>query len=327
MNKRVDYIDVIKGFVIFLVIWVHTACPNWLTPLLVNSIFFFLSGIFFKRKPLKIFLFDKVRYILFPFMFFYIVSYFFRILECYWDNRTLASFDWGMILDVFDISTRTDYLFVNVPLWFLICLFVIQMLYYFVSYLDKRLVAVIALLCIGLKNVFLSIPTPFMINAAFYYMGFFAFGNLVGKPWIDKLYDIRFRKVSLGISVLLFVALFVPMGDFEGELYELCYHIKLVMVFFILMSLASWFNGKLSLVRFWGVNSLTILGLHILVLTVMIRITNALYGECSPFTGFMQSVIVMAIMYVVILFCNRYIPFLVGKKHAERALNRTEAAG
>lgn len=317
MNKRVDYIDVIKGFVIFLVIWVHTACPNWLTPLLVNSIFFFLSGIFFKCKPLKIFLFDKVRYILFPFMFFYIVSYFFRILECYWDNRTLTSFDWSIILDVFDISSRTDYLFVNVPLWFLLCLIVIQILYYFISFLDKRLIAVIALLCIVLKNVFLSIPTPFMINAAFYYMGFFAFGNLVGKPWIDKLYDIRFRKVSLGISVLLFVALFVPMGDFEGELYELCYHIKLVMVFFILMSLASWFNGKLSLVRFWGVNSLTILGLHILVLTVLIRITNALYGESSSFTGFIQSVIVMLIMYVVILFCNRYIPFLVGKKHAE----------
>ncbi len=27
MSKRVDYIDVIKGFAIFGVVWRHTACP------------------------------------------------------------------------------------------------------------------------------------------------------------------------------------------------------------------------------------------------------------------------------------------------------------
>lgn len=41
MNKRIDYIDVIKGVVIFCVVWVHTSYPKWLTALLVNSIFFF----------------------------------------------------------------------------------------------------------------------------------------------------------------------------------------------------------------------------------------------------------------------------------------------
>ena len=305
----------------------HTSCPGWLTPLLVNSIFFFLSGFFFKRKPFKDFLSEKIRYILVPFIFFYLVSYSFRIVEYYWDNRTLTSFDWGMILDVFTISERTDYLFVNVPLWFLLCLIVIQILYYFISYLDKRLIAVIALICLGLKNVFLSVPTPFMINAAFYYIGFFAFGNLVGRPWIEKLENIRFRKISLGISFLLFVALFIPVGGYGGWLYEICYHIKLIMVFFILMSVASWFNGRLSLVKFFGINSLSILGLHILVLTVLIRITNALFGTASPLMGFVQSVIVMAVMYVVILFCNKYIPFLVGKKQPKVAVKVAESNG
>lgn len=313
MNKRVDYIDVIKGFAILGVIWRHTTCPSWLT---LNFIFFILGGFFFKRKPLKTFLSEKVRYILVPFLFFYLISYPFRILMHYWDYRTFTSFDWGCIFDVFECSTRTDYLFVNVPLWFLLCFFVISLFYYFISYLNRWLIAVIALLCLGMKSVFMSIPTPFMINAACYYLGFFALGNLVGKPWIEKLKDIRFRKVSLLISLVLFAALFIPIDAFSGWWHEMAYHIKLFMVFFILMSVASWFNEKryLSLVRFYGENSLTVLGVHIMPLIVVKRITNALFGYCTPFMGLVQSIIVMAVMYVVILFCNKYIPFLVGKK-------------
>ena len=90
MEKRIDYIDTIKGVVIFGVVWVHTAHPNWLTPLLVNTIFFFLSGIFFKRKPIGTFLKEKVQSILIPFSFFYLISYPFRMIVHYWDHRTLS---------------------------------------------------------------------------------------------------------------------------------------------------------------------------------------------------------------------------------------------
>lgn len=316
MNKRVDYIDFIKGITIWAVVWFHTSHPEWLTAWLVNSVFFFLSGFFFRRKPIRMFLTEKVKTILIPFVFFYLISYPYRIFEYFWDNRTLSGFNWTYLFDVFNFQPQTDYLFINVPLWFLLCLFSVQILYYFISYLDKRIIFVIALLCLGLKEVFMSIPSFFMINAAFYSLGFFALGNLLGKPWIEKLRNVRFRKVSLAISVLLFAALFIPIDGLSGWWYETAYHVKLFMVFFILMSVASWFNEKryLSLLRFFGENSLTILGLHIIPLIVLIRITNAVFGETTIFAGFVQSVIVMAIMYVVILFCNRYIPFLVGKK-------------
>lgn len=314
MNKRVDYIDIIKGSVIFLVVWVHTSHPNWVRPLLVNSIFFFLSGIFFKRMPFKSFLLAKVKGIIVPFLFFYVVSYIYRIIEYYWDFRELASFDWLCFFDIFKFVSHLDYLFVNVPLWFLICLFSTQIIYYFISYLDKRLIAVVALLCFAFRDFSSSIPSFFMINGACYYLCFFALGNLVGKPWIEKLKDMHFRKMSLVISMVLFAALFIPIDGLSGWWYDTAYHVKLLMVFFVLMSVASWFNGKLKLVRYFGENSLIILGLHVIPLIFLIRVTNAIWGYCTPFMGFIQSVIVMAIMYVVILFCNRYIPFLVGKK-------------
>ena len=155
-----------------------------------------------------------------------------------------------------------------------------------------------------------------MINEAFANLGFFALGNIVGRPWIEKLKDLRFRRVSLVISIFLFAALFIPIGGFQGWLHNAVYHVKLLMAFFIVMSVASWFNEKryLSLIRFYGENSLTILGLHALPLTLIKRKTITFLGECTPFMGFIQSVIVMAVMYWVILFCNKYIPFFVGKK-------------
>lgn len=316
MNKRVDYIDLIKGLTIWGVVWFHTAHLTWLTALLVNSTFFFLSGFFFKRKPFKTFVYEKVKSILVPFLFFYLLSYPYRIIEYYWDNRTLVNFNWDCIFDVFKFVPYHDYLFVNVPLWFLVCLFSVQLLYYFLSFFDKRLIAIFALLCLGLEEVFLSIPSFFMVNVAFYYIGFFALGNLVGKSWIEKLKDVRFRKVSLFISALLFVALFIPIDGLSGWWYDTAYHVKLFMTFFIVMTVASWFNEKqyLSMIRFYGENSLIILGFHLIPLIVLMRINYAIFRECTPFMGFIQSVIVMAVMYVVILFCNRYIPFLVGKK-------------
>ena len=329
MNKRVDYIDLIKGVTIWGVVWFHTYHPEWLTALLVNSIFFFLSGFFFKRSSFNSFLKKKVKTLLVPFAFFYLLSYVFQMMVYLWDFKTVSGYDWLVFKEIFTSSSRTDYLFVNVVLWFIICLFIIQFFYFFISYLDKRLIAIIALLCLGLQSTFLSISTPFMINAALFYMGFFALGNLIGRSWIEKLKDGHFRKTSLVISAFLSTLLFIPINSFTGWWYDTAYQLKLFMVFFILMSIASCFNEKryLYIFQFYGNNSLIVMGLHNLIIIFLHRLDHSMgIYEGSPLRGFIQSIFIMAILYVVILFCNKYIPFLVGKKHAERALNRTEAA-
>lgn len=314
MNKRVDYIDLLKGIAIWGVVWRHTTCPSWLT---LNFIFFILGGFFFKRKPLKIFLYEKVRYILIPFVFFYVFSYLYRIILFVCESGSIVDFHWGCLLDVFKVSARTDYLFVNVPLWFLICFFVIQLLYYFISYLDKWIILIVALFCLGFAGFLWTIPTPFMVNAAIHYLGFFAIGNLVGRSWIEKLRDIRFRKVSLAISAVMFMCLFISCDCMSGWCDRMFLISKLFMTFFILMSVASWFDGNrhLSLFRFYGENSLIVFGFHILLIATLDNVVERILGRNTIYTGFLLSMVVMAIMYVVILLCNKYIPFFVGKKN------------
>lgn len=55
-KHRISYIDLVKGWVIFLVIWVHTDSPSWVTASFVNAFFFFVSGLFLKNMNLASFL-------------------------------------------------------------------------------------------------------------------------------------------------------------------------------------------------------------------------------------------------------------------------------
>lgn len=46
-SNRIAYIDLFKGIAIIGVVWVHSHIPpSWLTPFLVNSIFFLSQAVF-----------------------------------------------------------------------------------------------------------------------------------------------------------------------------------------------------------------------------------------------------------------------------------------
>ena len=77
-----------------------------------------------------------------PFLLFFIISYPFRLVVEFWDYKDWSHLSWGMLGDLFDISARSDYLYANVPLWFLLCLFMVTMIWWFISYLPKSWLAV-----------------------------------------------------------------------------------------------------------------------------------------------------------------------------------------
>lgn len=281
VKKHIDYIDLLKGVSIFGVVWLHSiACFDWLTAMLVNSTFFFLSGIFFKSDTFLNFVKKKAKTLLIPFIVFYILSYPYRIIEHYWDYRTFSDFDWACFLDLFDIAGRSDYLFVNVPLWFILCLFVIQIIYYFVSRLNKLIIAILILLTIFFKEFINGIPTPFMINNAFYWIGFFAAGNLAGKFLIEKMKIIKNRIILFTGSTLVIILLSILNNHYLQTEYAttVIYQFKMFCVFGIMFSVGSFFDGwkVLKPIRFLGTNSLAILCMHVPILIVFGRIANKL---------------------------------------------------
>lgn len=317
-TARIDYVDLIKGVTMFGVVWFHSiACPDWLTATIVNSIFFFLSGIFFKTGHFPEFVKKRAKSMLVPFIVFYLLSYPFRVIVHYWDFRTLEGFDWWCILDVFDVVGRSDYLFVNVPLWFVLCLFVIQVIYYFVSRLGKYVVVLMILATIVLKEFIVNIPTPFMINNACYWIGFFAAGHLCGRYLIGKMTVAR-NRVILFVVAALAIVLLTALGDVvaDSRAGDIFYQVKMYAVVGLLFSVCPFLDGLkvLAPIRFWGLNSLAMLCIHIPALLVFGRIAMKLSGhQSTPLLGFVCAVLTCVVCYFAIRYCNRHCPVIVGK--------------
>ncbi len=306
----------------FGVVWIHSvACAGWISAPLLNSTFFFLSGMFFKKEPFPSFVAKKARTLLIPFLIFYVLSYPFRIIMHYWDFRTLDGFDWACILDLFDITGRSDYLFVNVPLWFLLCLFVVQVYYFFLSRLPGWAWAALIVLTMVFEDFIQSVPTPFMLNNACYWIGFFAAGHLWGRHLTEAARHMKRRLALLAVSIALLAGLTACEANCTPDVAGFIRQIKLYAVFGLIFAGGSFLDGWrfLQPIRFLGVNSLAMLCMHIPPLIVIDRIASKLsHHQPTPLIGFGCAVLTCMICYAAIRFCNRYCPVAVGKRRAPR---------
>lgn len=302
----------------FGVVWLHSvAHPGWLTAPLVNSTFFFLSGVFFKPEAWNLFIRKKVRTLLIPFLAFYLLCYPYRIIEHYWDFRTLEGFEWGCIFDLFDIVGRSDYLFVNVPLWFLLCLFWVQVFYRVLFRLNKFVWILLIGVTIIFKDFINEVPSPFMMNNACYWIGFFAAGHLCGKWLIHKMKAISNRIMWLVVSVAVTAMLTWSARWMTNQwVIDILYQLKMYAVFGILFAAGAFFDGMkvLKPIRFLGLNSLAMLCMHVPPLIVFGRIAGRLSGhQPAVWAGFVCALLTCFVCYFAIRFCNKYCPVIVGK--------------
>ena len=98
-NKRLEFIDALKGFAIFLVIWGHTIIqlggyPNFTYSIIYSfhmPLFFIISGFFFKsllKLNIKDFLSKKSYQLLYPWFFWCIIIGIYQVFTHQLDNTT-----------------------------------------------------------------------------------------------------------------------------------------------------------------------------------------------------------------------------------------------
>lgn len=308
-----DYVDLLKGITILWIIWIHAGSYDFGN--YRNPIFFFASGIFFKLTDAKTFFSKRVWTIIIPFLFFYIASIPFRYIVDLWDTKSFEAFNWNRILDIFKIIDRSDYLSLNVPLWFLMTLFMIQSFSFIVFRLKKWIIFVLALLSLLFFDELESIPSLFMINNALAWFGYFAIGYLSGKPLIKYLNSLP-RKVFVFLLSLFILIGCIVFEQLEiADWHNLIGKTKLIVFIICFMTFFSFLNGMKSLqfLRFYGKNSLIVLGAHLWILIPLQRITTRFWGPINPIVGLGVSIITAILLVPVIIWMNRYIPFLVGK--------------
>ena len=316
INKsRIDYLDCLKALAMFGVVWIHSGCsPDILTVLLVDFAFFFLSGFFFKRIAFKEFLRKKINTILIPFLVFHFLYYPYNIIWYYWDNRTFVGFDWCSALDIFTKGTIGTL----VPLWFLLCLFFVQVAYYFLSYLNRYVILLLSLLVLFfVENIFMY-KMPLYIHSTICCLSYFAIGHLFGKKiitWISLNSNKVRSLIFTSIGYFFFWILYITISNENLMLFvKHCRYLSLYIMLFIGFSYLNR-NKILKMILFFGTNTLAMLCIHVAIMRPFNRLGYKFFQSHEPWIGFIITLITFFISYFVIKILNKYLPFLVGKRN------------
>ncbi len=192
-QSRVDYIDYAKALGMLTIIWGHTkltGVSNEFVYAFHIPLFFFLSGMVFNRERydgFRQFFMRKVKTLLYPYLIFSVVTWAFWASYSYLTQAPVKSY-WMPLLQTFVAQGSGGFLEHNVPLWFVTCLFVVEMLYWLISKLKDWQNIVISILCavVGYLLVYQCKfwdfrLLPWSIESALMAMPFFALGNLLVK--------------------------------------------------------------------------------------------------------------------------------------------------
>ena len=196
--KRIEWIDSLKGYGILCVTLGHLACNIFLETYIYSFhmfLFFFLSGLLHNKSDynIKDFIAKKTRTILVPFLF--------------WNIASLFA---GLILNITILESIRDFLLLdgevcwNAPIWFLLLLYMTEILYFFIDdfKISNQLIVIVLLFLFWMfipgKNVFLK------VNILPVCLLFYMFGGLTKKYYIFHLNSRDKTKKMMLASIILF---------------------------------------------------------------------------------------------------------------------------
>ncbi|MGE7952168.1 acyltransferase family protein [Lysinibacillus xylanilyticus] len=332
-KEHFNWIDVLKGLGIILVILGHIR----LSPELINYIylfhmplFFFISGYLMnisKYNSMGQLVKKKTRTLLIPYITFSAIS-----IICY---SVIGHKDIDVSATVLSIiEGKRNEIYFNVPLWFLVGLFVVEMMYYIQKKLLKNdiLLLILAILINYIAVVFLKvIETPnwiWSIDTAMYYLLYYQLGNLfrVYKNKID--FNKMFNKVAVGIFIFLCIS-FNLLSLVSPDLINYVYnYLDVNNKFLVIRLIAFAISGivtyvclamyikKSTMLEYIGKNSLIIFALHwpigIWALD-MLKVQMQIQIVHSNALAIIELIIILLILRPIIKIINNNFPIILGR--------------
>lgn len=333
-KKRIDFVDLAKGFCIIMVVAHHltnqieidlpykTAMSSFRMPF-----YFILSGLFFKTyESFGGFLKRKVNKLLIPFFFFYVTTTVLLPLFFHIIGYDVRSVDIIGIKSLYAFIYPIHQMYPNFPIWFLLCLFWCNVLFYIVFLLSDKFsaryskvsITVICLL-LGLLGYVLSkykIGLPVYFDSALSALPFFCFGYILNRG-TNVLYPNKYDRLNI-LFVLFcftFVGLFSRTIDLSVN--------NLTGTWITILScgicgalgviLCSKMIHRLPLISYFGRYSIIILCTHLLVMRVVLIVIKKF--ALSDVMGYITALICIMISYLIIIpFCKKFLPYVTAQK-------------
>ena len=302
-RQRNNYIDWIKGICIFMVVLGHCSLLNenvfWFIYRFHMPLFFIISGYLFNNSiSIVIFLKNKFRRIIIPYIIFFILSFLIN-------NLLFEKISLKFAIKVFILNGEYLGYIKNYALWYLPTFFVISIIFYYLSKLkSKKLLSLILLLFAlitvptynFLSNAFDIIPFSIqVIPAGLFFMG------------IGYIYkNVKLPKINLTIiyiiSPILFVLGLLLSIHYNGQIlfinsYKYIVSAILIIQFIILITQKC--SGKS--IEYIGKHSMIILGLHRIILFIIDKyILKTIYIQ-NPILQLIYSFIISITCIIIIL--------------------------
>lgn len=325
LQKRITWIDQLKGFAIFTVVYGHnfpiaeTYIYSFHMPF-----FFLISGMFhtskFNLKSVK----KRIRSLLIPYFLWAFILYTFWLFlgRHYGESSLLNLSPLDNFIGIFLAQGDKAYMDWGIPLWFLPCLFLTFLLFGLIQNINSnkiRWIVLIVLTTIGLiKPFFLKTNLFWSLDISLVAVSFYAIGYYL------KNYIITSKKTKTIWFCILYGSLHITLVFFNSkvDMYRGIYGNPLLFLgagitgslFYIyLFKLLPLFKPLV----FWGKNTIIILGSHLRTATFIKLILLITLGQipllASEPIKLLFTLCQLILITPVIIFINTYIPILNGK--------------
>lgn len=329
MKERIEFIDTAKGICIILVVFFHVKevldCDYYLDDLFSSfrlPLYFFLSGLFFKDYgSFKSFLRKKTNNLLIPFLFFYITCSVLlpNLLHICFDRQFNTVLGWPSLW-----AFIYPCAFPNIPIWFLWCLFLMNILFWTIQYIvyrysphNEAILIAVSCLIIGIMGYHFmdaDMTNYGNILTALLNIPFFCIGYLFKKfEFISRLQRLSGREV-LFYSILLSSILFYLTIVLSYKS-SLTYYISGITGTLVIL-LLSYYSGRIPYVSYLGRFSIIVLVTHGMIMWS----TNRLYPFFADLTNsadiatFIMAVLTLSCYTFIIPFMCRYFPHVTAQK-------------
>ena len=287
-------------------------------------LYFVLSGLFFKPYGgFGGFCVKKINKLLVPMAFFFFTGYLFEYL--YHGYEKMHGVSSTLYYNIFDNFTL-DYdwwckpLWPNNPIWFLLCLFWDNIMFYgVVKIFNSRITQSIAIAVLGMAGFVLAsneVRIPLFAIASLSSMPFFYLGNVLKNSGI--LYPSGNEKKELALGVALVAGAMVA-SYFNKSYFEFYLNLVHGDVFSVYAVAASMVVGVLLIckqikhipyVSYLGRYSVIALGFHMSMIPILTHLQNK-FGTPSDIVNF---VLLLVIMPLFIVFSKKYLPYVTAQK-------------
>ena len=327
-KPRIEYIDLAKGICITLVVCFHltlfydTSLPfDHFFKSFRMPLYFFLSGCFFKAyEGFSGFVKRKINKLLIPFVFFYVVGSFLIpnfLAHCGIRYRYLP------MSQMFHAFLDENY--PAGQIWFLLCLFEINIIFYIIYMLSSRfkkrtlVIALISLLfgAFGIILCFIGFDIPANLDSAMSALPFFAVGYVIFRH-TDMLKPNRFDRylplmiiVAFGLVYMIRPRVSFLENHFYGNSWLIVYPFGTLGVLGVIW--LSKLLKRLPVISYFGRYSIIILVTHDTVFHLYAPLLH-LFGF-SWMTELTLNLFLALLSYLLIIpFMRRFMPHVTAQK-------------